>query len=131
MLLSRAPPHRAALSSLLPTRLNHRLRPLQLTESKIDNKVSGMKNWWPVVHTDAAQLQVGGEKSAENTGWAGNYERRGHIGAHVKSIDSHTSLMKVKSIKKGQITWNIHFPFKGKLSFLSIFNHSELVLSGN
>lgn len=62
MLLSRAPPHRAALSSLLPTRLNHRLRPLQLTESKIDNKVSGMKNWWPVVRTDAAQLQVGGEK---------------------------------------------------------------------
>lgn len=65
MLLSIAPPHRTALSSLLPTRLNHRLRPLQLTESKIDNKVSGMKNWWPVVGTGAAQLQVDGAKCRE------------------------------------------------------------------
>lgn len=99
MLLSLAPPHRAALSSLLPTRLNHRLRPLQLTESKIDNKVSGMKNWWPVVGCSAPgwrrkvarRLAGAGDLHVSGAQWRAREEHRQPRVTHGGRVKSERS----------------------------------------
>lgn len=113
-----APPHRAALSSLLPTRLNHRLRPLQLTESKIDNKVSGMKNWWPVVGTGAPQLQVDAAKCRER-----RLGRQLHVsGTHWRAREEHRQpRVPHEGVANVLISWNIQFPLKGKWSYFVHF----------
>lgn len=111
MLLSLAPPHCAALSSLLPTRLNHRLRPLQLTASKIDNKVSGMKNWWPVVGTALLSSWLAPQR-AISAAWASIYIEWAHWRAREQRQRTHFSH---KGLSSQQMYCNILFPLKGEI----------------